>query len=570
MPTQKCQENVAAMPTPWNRYCTPNYCSEASFFLNIHCTTNHLNPDTPIICQDPALKSKTDPGYCYCCCSCFAYDTPIKVADDAYALSQDVKTGTFLLAAGTSLDWKRTQVTYGEGYEAPDPHPMYYVRYEYPEDKETFREVIVTADHLFLMADDKLATVQDIRPGDKLRRADGKTAAVLFSARGTYVGGIQTIELGTYDGGSLDGHLINTNGIVTSDYSVQVFYVGAPKAQRDKVAAAVTKRADGLEIGTPDFHARYPSPAFEAFLADKKQWPGGFAPAPMEGIINVPPTAFRFLTELQEEDVYNNGEFYARSTTTPLGTALFLVEWFKAFYPDVIFLIDWANDRPNAYAWGADRQKLAVITGGLLRAKVLNRDGFALIMSMLIVRLQGQYACKGEIGQMAVANVLRMLWQAGLYLYFVQPAVDEVKALYNLCKANGGGNPDDVCNDPSLDCLIECYESGIMFRPLPACAKPKPRYFTADRAQAASSSRVVVMFNDPVDPPSGSIVTNYTFDPEVPVSAAAVDKLDPKRVEIEVDKLQPARTYTLAVAHVQSVAAKTVSPDPTILVFTSP
>ena len=100
-------------------------------------------------------------------------------------------------------------------------YPILNVVYHYDND---LRLLQVTDDTLFLMTSGKLKSASALVPGDGLKRADGGEAEVAGPVTNALAVGVHSIELGPFDGVNLDGHLMNSHGVVTADFSVQRVY----------------------------------------------------------------------------------------------------------------------------------------------------------------------------------------------------------------------------------------------------------------------------------------------------------------------------------------------------------
>src|SRR6185503_16881439 len=109
MPTPGCQANITKLKS--FPACTDPFCASISFAIGVHCSKSvpPLDPDTPIGPQlDPNLNGPNKPGFCYCCCSCFAGNTPIEATPGQYTLARDIHDGDEILAAGVALNWEPT------------------------------------------------------------------------------------------------------------------------------------------------------------------------------------------------------------------------------------------------------------------------------------------------------------------------------------------------------------------------------------------------------------------------------------------------------------------------------
>ena len=192
---------------------------------------------------------------------------------------------------------------------------MYFLRYRFG-DSDEIREVMVSPDHLFLTEDGTLVAVQDLtKEPIRLRRADGGLSEVVVLAQGTYQGGVTSIQMeGDFDGHDLSGHLLNTNGLVSADFKVQVHYSSQNLAGH--LTRQFTPEKEGRPAGTPEYHEQFPDEAYTRFISDPADWPEGFAPARATEI-HIPETAARYLTESRLVTYGGTHRWKARATPTP-------------------------------------------------------------------------------------------------------------------------------------------------------------------------------------------------------------------------------------------------------------
>jgi hypothetical protein len=333
-----------------------------------------------------------------------AKNTPLEQTPGEFVLVQDVAVGDELLVCGKTLNWTPGVVKTSTGdIEEALYESLYLLLYQFEEETKA-RFLILTPDHLFMLASDRtLKAVQYLIPGDQLMRNDGKAATVIFVARGSYETGIFTIEMeGDFDGTNLDGHLLNANGLVTADYAVQAYYA-TNNINTDLLFA---KNEELLEVGEEDYNARFGSPELDAFLQDKSAWPAGFTPL-RQDLVNVPSYARGFVTEDEAKQILDNGEFLPFNNQTPALALYKLFSYMRGQFPHTIYLLDWNNALPNAYSWTQADQRFVLISGGLVRLKGLYLEGLSLILGSVQARLDGA-ECVGDADYNAFAKVNRL------------------------------------------------------------------------------------------------------------------------------------------------------------------
>lgn len=86
------------------------------------------------------------------------------------------------------------------------------------------REIIVTPDHVFLLATGKFIQAGKLKPGDQLVDESGSPVPVLTASQGRYEGGVRHISCNIDFDGRPDRHLVLSEGIVSGDYTLQLYY----------------------------------------------------------------------------------------------------------------------------------------------------------------------------------------------------------------------------------------------------------------------------------------------------------------------------------------------------------
>jgi hypothetical protein len=554
MPSQICLENIKKEQPPANRPCTPPWCTKVSEPNEGHCKAQGLPVDTPIVSWDPDLFGPGQGGSCYCCCSCFAANTPIEVAPGEYALIQEINAGDLILAAGPDLKWKPARVESRSGDVEPLDYPrIFMVYFQYPGDPEP-RTIFVTADHLFMTPEKQLIPVQQLAPDENLLTADNQTAKVIFVAPGHLTTQIQSIMMeGKFDGKDLGGHLLNANGLVTTDYKVQVYYETEHLDANLLVGSSSGKQR--LRVGTQ-------SAAYDAFLTHPEAWPKGFEPV-LKPLVNIPINAHSFLTQEEAEELAASGdEWGGEAVGTQLALRTF--QYMKTADKDgVIYLLDPYNMLPNAYSFLRDRQRFVVVTGGLARVNGLYWQGMSLIVSAMRSYFKDGIECVGQSDYYAIAEDLRLVWYNDLYMQCVDGAIEQMQHLFSYIKKSGGGG-EDVCRNPSVTCRMTTYKNARMDGSIPDCAKPKPHYFELVSAVASRVDNVqtiLATFNDAVEQTTGGTKENYSVHgaKSVQVFDAKVRK-DPRQVTLTVSTLEPDVRYMLVAKNIVSQVGQVLDP----------
>jgi len=350
------------------------------------------NSDTGAIenINDRACAQLGAPWYwqtCYCCCTCFASATPVAGPDGLRALGDYVAGDQVLAAAaaGGSLCWTPQTVEFSAGSPpaAGSGSPgtiMVYVEYG------DGQALIASPNQLFLTPSGQVKRADQLVPGaDSLVDKEGGGVALHRLASGHYRGGIHHIatSVPSYDAwdGSLDGHLINANGIVCGDYVLQMYqdtvkmkpHLAAPDAPTLGTAAyqaaapglAVkpfvvgrTLALAGTEVSQPGFRAHGPSPvvipekATQLFTADQEKLLADPA---------IPKRGFSDETNVQRTDYY--------------------ITLYGGFFRDVAIILDWEGQRPNVFAYTQGGQATVVISGEFLRLGPLYGEAMAIALA---------------------------------------------------------------------------------------------------------------------------------------------------------------------------------------------
>jgi hypothetical protein len=269
MSVKQCLENIARMPPPGNHYCPGSLCADSQPDINRLCHDHRFPPDEPIAFYAP------DSGKCYCCCgaaAAAAVATPVEVERGLYRRADTLDVGDRVLATDASLDgWTAHTVT-GLGGIGPGAPDGFILLGHFRMEGGEVRMLIAPADHLFLNAEPggaALVPFARLRPGDRVRAADGGSASVVLTAYIRFSGGVRQVALGPWEPGDpLDGHLVNTNGLVTADLSVQLAWYAGTLPD-----ALVAGDAALPAVGSAEFHAAYDTAAYTAFVSDPARWP---------------------------------------------------------------------------------------------------------------------------------------------------------------------------------------------------------------------------------------------------------------------------------------------------------
>ena len=349
------------------------------------------------------------------------------------------------------------------------------------------------------------------------------------------------------NGSNLRGHLLNSNGVVTADYEVQVHFATA-----EDLSEIATPGEAGPEIGTPEYVSKYHTPELLERL--QKELPRGFKPEPSEALIRIPATAASFLTPAESGRLATNATLTPVTNPVPQIAAQRVILLLRAGIPDVLFLIDWRNATPNLFAFSESGQRLVVVTGGFLRIDGIYADLVLIALASMAVRQAGQ-ACACESDYQAVAYSLRAMLSDETFAHIMMRGVDQSNTLFGLVGDDGAPRtPAQRCHDPGIDCRKQAIISGLSFGGVPDCGTPPVTglALVGARLDSQAGTRLLASFNDALETSSAETAGNYKLTPEGQVSGAKLSAGDPTTVELTVSALKAGAMTVLSVSGVVS------------------
>lgn len=340
--------------------------------------------------------------HCWCCCSCYANGTLI-LSPTGLKSIEDFQRGDKVMAASISgapgtatFVWDVAKVDFSFGTGDGTEQGMVYLHYG--DDGA----MVCTPDQLFLLENGKLKRGDRLVPGqDQLVDHNGEPVDLHTIALGTYHGGVHHIATAPGFSGDLQGHLLNSAGIVTGDFDLQIhaaqlkqFFVenheDLPVVGSAAYEAAYPEltKTDVSTYGTSSV-VEEPDMALQFFSHKHKQH-------------HVPADAASYLTEAQATDVANArlGVTFDRVRLHSLTAQNVLKTW-GGHFPDIRFKLLMGHMEVNAFAFTLHGQGYVALTDGLTRLEGLDYEGMALIVSQLKMRLS-KGAPTGENGWMSV------------------------------------------------------------------------------------------------------------------------------------------------------------------------
>lgn len=446
-----------------------------------------------------------DGKLCYCNCSCLAFFTPIAIADNTYKKIGDVTVGEQILALDKNKKWVKTTVTFSGGTQ-DETYRNPYMIYVKTEDNAT---LIATADHLFYMPDGSLKRADRLKSTDMLVNNNLKPVKIVELTSGEYIGKIHNVATGKWvaDNVETDGHLINTFGVISGDYFLQLNYKNETNEAQPQLgtSANALKMASVLpmmfSVSSDGKIVDMKKNGYSDILTIKNKtvtkstlesaFSGtvySFTPSapkelPKDAVYFIPPGSDIASVPLAPLD-----------NTIPYEMAVYLENHFKTYFPDVVFRIDWNDDTVNAYArLEPGNVKTVTLLGGLIRHPYLQLEGVGLVLAHELGHHFGgapRYqspglswaSCEGQADYWGSKIGMRKVWWGA---YAVEQLEKGALQVYNLF-AYGlqGGNLISIdaqkaaqspaaaglCSHPPAQCRLDTYRAAVRLNPKPPCA----------------------------------------------------------------------------------------------------
>lgn len=533
--------------------CTSAHCSAQQGNVNDICKEEGWPVGHKVLVCDTS-------GYCCnCTCSCADFGTLVQVSDNAYKAIEQILVTEKVYAAGTTLQWAETVVEFSNGTDANAVTPgVYEIGYG------NSQSMIVTPSHLFLMPNGKLKRADALVPEiDVLVAPDGGLVPVVSVEIVTSTKGMHHIATGRAKPTSLNGHLLNLQGVVCADYVVELYQDELPEYM---------DYSQKLVAGSAEYRARFPHamgavPTVALGNLRKgthitEHWPHTV----LNATVAVPENASRFVTEEQAEEIRSFVPKNPYSDTNIIANVEYLFTIYQAFYPEVSFVLDWHSDGGNSYAFTLGSQKYVLVQGGLARVRSLDLQALGIILAHEISHFYGGepkgldgYTCEGQADFYGVRIVMRKVWYDTLYSEMVFPGIEQIERLFNLL--SNVGSAAEGCVTPTLECRIVTFRAGATSQYLPACAGgPIVDYLEVTGATREDDETVLVKFNMNVLASTADNVGNYAFTPSVKVRSASVDPDNKSLVRLAVE-LDPTEAYHLEVTNLLSETGLPLDPE---------
>jgi hypothetical protein len=566
--------------------CSDQHCTNFSESDTFHgqCATNGsgnaLFPVSTAQCLDPSNGNLSEPTYvqskwgnyytcnsplqvqsCFCCCSCLAFGTPIATpggvkAIELFNIGDSISVGSW---DKSKLGWADGSVKFSSGTDPGSNSTMIFI--ELGEQ----RRIIATPDNLFLMSDGKLKRADRLVPTkDQILTADGGTLGVTAVLSGQWTKGLHHIATGMEFTGSLDGHLINANGIVSGDYCLQI-------NQHELIKMGLMDDpATTPALGTHEFaqaHSQLETARTHAKRSGEVHLLDGFTPFTLVDEVYIPDDAAKLFTDAQAQDivsdpkrlrpVYDDSGFESMS---------YLIKLFKGFYPDINISIDKTNPDFNTYAFELYGMKHLVISGEILRMDGLFQEAYQFILAQGISRLLGQkpmaangFTYVGAADFYASSSVLRNVNYLAPSDFF-NKVIQQIMMLFSyISAANADDNSADLANAPPVGCRVASLNTGVFGGNVMPCACADLSLLSASTDSADAGNLLLqLIFDKPVDPASVTDPYNFKFQSKDPsatlptVLSAGVSRQISQEVVLQVQSPLD-QEFTITVEDIVSV-----------------
>lgn len=450
------------------RPCSSAHCGNADAEINEICKSLGWPVNHPVLTRDAQ-------GPCICSCSCLAFGTPIEIPAGDFKAVEKFAVDDEVLAAGRDLRWETKKVVFSQGTTGAS-RQKYTVLITYND-----TALAVTSDHIFLLNDGSLIAADRLTTAHMLMAPNGKPVIITSVHVGDYTAGFHHIATSkNLADDTLSGHLLNTNGVVSGDYSLQLFY---RDRSLDKFLA--NNHHQLPVVGSPEYVKRYGEASLQApaFGTDRiavagsnfKDFAGAVFVPSEKTIVSIPADACRFISD---EEAAQKAREEMRAWNDPQSREWteYLLSFHKNFYPHVVYHLDWADNTVNAFAWTQNGQRHVALKGGLVRHVALELEGIALVLAHELAHhyggapgFPGGLSCEGQADYYGVRTIMRNVWFGEQYLAVMEKAIPQMAEFFGV---SGPPVPSGSsgCGHPQGACRILTYHAAVALAGKPACA----------------------------------------------------------------------------------------------------
>lgn len=454
------------------RQCSGAHCSAVDAEINQVCKEVGWSVNHPVFTRDAN-------GPCTCSCSCLAFGTPVQATANEFKAIEEYAIGDPVYAADADLNWTERRVEFSQGTTGASVQ-KYTILIVFGDDQ---RFLAVTSDHVFMLADRSLKVACRLNVDDKLIAPDGSPISIHSVHIGDYTAGFHHIATAKKAPDErLDGNLLNTNGVVSGDYSLQLFHRSGEERGRFDAA-----HDDLPVVGSPEYVAQHGDACLKAPAAQMgnlrmPQYSArdlratNFVAAANTRLV-IPDDAHGFLPddiarEKSKERMRPWNDPQAREWTE------YLINFHRFFYPNVVYHFDWADNTVNAYAWVQNGVRNVAILGGLVRHFALELEGVALVLAHELAHhyggdptFPGGLSCEGQSDYYGVAVVMRRVWFGEDFILKTDRGIDQMAQFFGVPNDPTVPGGSAGCTHPPGACRIATYHSAVTLGGLPACAR---------------------------------------------------------------------------------------------------
>ena len=441
--------------------CPGAHCSAVSKKVNEICRSDGF--------KGTAVYLEYQGQYCYCNCSCTAVDTLVATSVSQWRRMGDIVVGDTILALNSSEKWEEREVRFSSGTGEGDGKPVPYTIFL---SLENGVQLIVTADHPFLLANRKLQVACRLSPNDKLLDENINPLAIVSIGYGEYVGGIHNISTSIGEPGeTLDGHLINTGGVISGDFYAQLYLVDDGELAQPQIGMPEYFRKYGITEAQLSSMLQSVNPPDPRFVPHKS-----FEP---------PRRSVRFLPDWMEHTLPDN--LRPLDDTIPLEIAEYLITHFKKSFPSINYHVYWTDNTVNAYAWIQGGQRHVAVLGGLIRHRAIGIEGLGLVIAHEIGHHYGgapKYpnnpwaSCEGQSDYWGALVAMREVWWGTEAMKQIEAGAEQLYQLFSFGLLSSLSEQEisdrlagmTGCSHPPADCRRSTYLAALRLGDKPSCA----------------------------------------------------------------------------------------------------
>ncbi len=450
--------------------CPGGHCSSPSVasYVNQVCKQNGWPVGKHVLVE-------TASGYCYCTCSCLAAGSPVQATPTQMKTIETFTKDGPVMAADLNFQWTQLTVAEVAGTDQIGQPNTMFVRFE-------GGTLTVTADHLFLVNGKKLITADKLTLLDTLTGPQGNAVKIIELHTGDFFGSFHNVTTSSPNPPSSDpnGHLVNTNGVISGDYALQTYYMAGILAP-EHLHAEIHSRPS---FGSLEYQERYESadPSEDALQAgvmmsgeSARDMPGRLlVRREVEGTANV--QGLLGYVPLHRSGGLENLPHFKISDVDREQLGQYVCTLFGAFYPQIRFRVDWWVRNVNVLAIRGQggRQGEVVINGGFLRVAMLDLAGVSLATAFCVANLnagEGDQENVGYADYFGAAAVMRNVWWEMDFITKMKAAVEQMTEFLSYVPVGFGARspyyPDGLCR-------IRTYDNALKVAGIPDCAVPPP------------------------------------------------------------------------------------------------